>query len=307
MNKSATPARTPALAALHGATQPHCAGARPWLRTRARRLPAWVSVLGASVGVCEASPDTGAAGHRRAARAGLAGSRRGRPGAAVWRSVLCLGMSAHGGPAAFPWRPRARPGNRGRGSLRRLALGAARFGRGWSGPGMDGPSPMRPRSAPGAEGLSPGAAGSWRDAGASGPRRRSGAAAVGPGAGAASPRETADERSPGGAASTLAEGRRAPTAPTRASRPARPPRGHEQRDALPPGKGTAGLGLGLGPSAGAGAVRPQHQHPCIPARRVPGRLASASPGGPRRSSSGATPRLERSWRLGHGPADVDWA
>lgn len=44
-----------------------------------------------------------------------------------------------------------------------------------------------------------------------------------------------------------------------------------------------------------------------PARLATGRSASASPDGPRRSSTGGAPRLERSWWLGHGPAGVDRA
>lgn len=42
------------------------------------------------------------------------------------------------------------------------------------------------------------------------------------------------------------------------------------------------------------AVRPLE--PCVPARRVPGRPASESPGGPRWPFSGAAPRLERPWQ-----------
>jgi hypothetical protein len=97
---------------------------------------------------------------------------------------------------------------------------------------------------------------------------------------------------------------------------ARPQRGYGRSS--PRRLRSAGNGAWLGTSAG---VRPRARSATgararlatgswarlAPARLATGRSASASPGGPRRSSTGAAPRLERSWWLGHDPAGVDRA
>jgi hypothetical protein len=59
----------------------------------------------------------------------------------------------------------------------------------------------------------------------------------------------------------------------------------------------------------AGGPFPVQARASAPARTAPrprvDGLPTAGLGGPQRSSSGAAPRLERFWRLGHGPAGVD--